>query len=539
MSVKGITPQELAAYGIHNVSEIVYNPSYDLLFQEETKPTLEGYERGTLTTTGAIAVDTGIFTGRSPKDKYIVRDDITRNTVWWADQGKGKNDNKPLSQETWTHLKGLVTQQLSGKRLFVVDTFCGANADTRLQVRFVTEVAWQAHFVKNMFIRPTDEELAHFEPDFIVMNGAKCTNPNWKEQGLNSENFVAFNLTERMQLIGGTWYGGEMKKGMFSMMNYLLPLKGIASMHCSANVGEKGDVAIFFGLSGTGKTTLSTDPKRKLIGDDEHGWDDDGVFNFEGGCYAKTIKLSEEAEPDIYHAIKRDALLENVVVLPDGTVDFNDGSKTENTRVSYPIYHIENIVKPVSKAGHATKVIFLTADAFGVLPPVSRLTASQTQYHFLSGFTAKLAGTERGVTEPTPTFSACFGAAFLSLHPTQYAEVLLKRMQAVGAQAYLVNTGWNGTGKRISIKDTRGIIDAILNGEIDKAETFTLPIFDLAVPMALPGVNPDILDPRDTYADVAQWQEKAEDLAKRFTTNFDKYTDTPAGAALVSAGPKI
>lgn len=539
MSVKGITPQELAAYGIHNVSEIVYNPSYDLLFQEETKPTLEGYERGTLTNTGAIAVDTGIFTGRSPKDKYIVRDAITQDTVWWADQGKGKNDNKPLSQETWTHLKGLVTNQLSGKRLFVVDTFCGANADTRLQVRFVTEVAWQAHFVKNMFIRPTDEELAHFEPDFIVMNGAKCTNPNWKEQGLNSENFVAFNLTERMQLIGGAWYGGEMKKGMFSMMNYLLPLKGIASMHCSANVGEKGDVAIFFGLSGTGKTTLSTDPKRKLIGDDEHGWDDDGVFNFEGGCYAKTIKLSEEAEPDIYHAIKRDALLENVVVLPDGTVDFNDGSKTENTRVSYPIYHIENIVKPVSKAGHATKVIFLTADAFGVLPPVSRLTANQTQYHFLSGFTAKLAGTERGVTEPTPTFSACFGAAFLSLHPTQYAEVLVKRMQAVGAQAYLVNTGWNGTGKRISIKDTRGIIDAILNGEIDKAETFTLPIFDLAVPTALPGVNPEILDPRDTYADVAQWQEKAEDLAKRFTTNFDKYTDTPAGAALVSAGPKI
>ncbi|WP_145535451.1 phosphoenolpyruvate carboxykinase (ATP) [Yersinia alsatica] len=539
MSVKGITPQELAAYGIHNVSEIVYNPSYDLLFQEETKPTLEGYERGTLTTTGAIAVDTGIFTGRSPKDKYIVRDDITRDTVWWADQGKGKNDNKPLSQETWNHLKGLVTEQLSGKRLFVVDTFCGANADTRLQVRFVTEVAWQAHFVKNMFIRPSDEELAHFEPDFIVMNGAKCTNPNWKEQGLNSENFVAFNLTERMQLIGGTWYGGEMKKGMFSMMNYLLPLKGIASMHCSANVGEKGDVAIFFGLSGTGKTTLSTDPKRKLIGDDEHGWDDDGVFNFEGGCYAKTIKLSEEAEPDIYHAIKRDALLENVMVLADGTVDFNDGSKTENTRVSYPIYHIENIVKPVSKAGHATKVIFLTADAFGVLPPVSRLTANQTQYHFLSGFTAKLAGTERGVTEPTPTFSACFGAAFLSLHPTQYAEVLVKRMQAVGAQAYLVNTGWNGTGKRISIKDTRGIIDAILNGEIDKAETFTLPIFDLAVPTSLPGVNPDILDPRDTYADVAQWQEKAEDLAKRFTTNFDKYTDTPAGAALVSAGPKI
>ncbi|AXG45456.1 phosphoenolpyruvate carboxykinase (ATP) [Photorhabdus laumondii subsp. laumondii] len=539
MSVKGITPQELAGYGIHDVNEIIYNPSYELLFSEETKPSLEGCESGTLTNLGAVAVDTGIFTGRSPKDKYIVRDDVTRDTVWWADQGKGKNDNKPLQQETWTYLKGLVTKQLSGKRLFVVDAFCGANADTRLKVRFITEVAWQAHFVKNMFIRPSDEELAEFKPDFIVMNGAKCTNPQWQEQGLNSENFVAFNLTERMQLIGGTWYGGEMKKGMFSMMNYLLPLKGIASMHCSANVGEKGDVAVFFGLSGTGKTTLSTDPKRKLIGDDEHGWDDDGVFNFEGGCYAKTINLSKEAEPDIYNAIKRDALLENVTVLTDGTVDFRDGSKTENTRVSYPINHIENIVKPVSKAGHATKVIFLTADAFGVLPPVSRLTPEQTQYHFLSGFTAKLAGTERGVTEPTPTFSACFGAAFLTLHPTQYAEVLVKRMQAAGAKAYLVNTGWNGTGKRISIKDTRGIIDAILNGDIEETDTITLPIFDLAVPTALPGVDTDILDPRKTYADKSQWEEKAKDLAHRFVDNFDKYTDTPAGEALVKAGPKL
>lgn len=539
MHKKGLTPQDLAEYGITDAAEIIYNPSYDLLFQEETAPDLKGYERGTVTNLGAVAVDTGIFTGRSPKDKYIVRDDVTRDTVWWSDQGKGKNDNHPLSVEVWQHLKLLVTKELSGKRLFIVDAFCGANSDTRLSVRFITEVAWQAHFVKNMFIRPTDEELANFKPDFIVMNGAKCTNPQWKEQGLNSENFVAFNLTERIQLIGGTWYGGEMKKGMFSIMNYLLPLKNIASMHCSANVGEKGDVAIFFGLSGTGKTTLSTDPKRQLIGDDEHGWDDDGVFNFEGGCYAKTIKLSEEAEPDIYHAITRDALLENVVVLEDGSVDFNDGSKTENTRVSYPIYHIHNIVKPVSKAGHAKKVIFLTADAFGVLPPVSRLTADQTQYHFLSGFTAKLAGTERGVTEPTPTFSACFGAAFLSLHPTKYAEVLVKRMQAAGAQAYLVNTGWNGTGKRISIKDTRAIIDAILSGEIDNAETFTLPIFNLAVPTALPGVNPDILDPRDTYASKEQWQEKAEDLAQRFVTNFDKYTDTPAGAALVKVGPKV
>ncbi|MDX5630769.1 MULTISPECIES: phosphoenolpyruvate carboxykinase (ATP) [unclassified Brenneria] len=539
MQIRSITPELLASYGIQDIGDIVYNPGYDLLFQEEISPTLQGYERGIETRLGAVAVDTGIFTGRSPKDKYIVRDDVTRDSVWWSDQGKGKNDNHPLSQETWTHLKQLVTTQLSGKRLFIVDAFCGANPDSRLKVRFITEVAWQAHFVKNMFIRPNDEELQDFEPDFIVMNGAKCTNPQWREQGLNSENFIAFNLTERIQLIGGTWYGGEMKKGMFSIMNYLLPLKGIASMHCSANVGERGDVAIFFGLSGTGKTTLSTDPKRQLIGDDEHGWDDDGVFNFEGGCYAKTIKLSKEAEPDIYGAIKRDALLENVVVLADGTVDFNDGSKTENTRVSYPIYHIHNIVKPVSKAGHATKVIFLTADAFGVLPPVSRLTSDQTQYHFLSGFTAKLAGTERGVTEPTPTFSACFGAAFLSLHPTQYAEVLVKRMQAAGAQAYLVNTGWNGTGKRISLKDTRGIIDAILNGSIEDAEMQTLPIFDLAIPKALPGVDPNILDPRDTYAELAQWQAKAEDLAQRFITNFDKYTDTPAGAALVKAGPRL
>lgn len=539
MSVKTMAVNELEQYGIRDAAEIIYNPSYDLLFDEETRPGLTGYEHGVVTTSGAVAVDTGIFTGRSPKDKYLVRDDLTRDTVWWADQGKGKNDNKPLSQDTWNSLKHLITNQLSGKRLFVVDAFCGANADTRLKVRFITEVAWQAHFVKNMFIRPDETELHDFEPDFIVMNGAKCVNPDWQAQGLNSENFVAFNLSERIQLIGGTWYGGEMKKGMFSIMNYLLPLQGIASMHCSANVGEKGDVAIFFGLSGTGKTTLSTDPKRKLIGDDEHGWDDDGVFNFEGGCYAKTINLSAEAEPDIYHAISRDALLENVVVRPDGSVDFDDGSKTENTRVSYPIYHIENIVKPVSKAGHANNVIFLTADAFGVLPPVAELTPEQMPYHFLSGFTAKLAGTERGVTEPTPTFSACFGAAFLTLHPTQYADVLVKRMKAAGAKAYLVNTGWNGTGKRISIKNTRAIIDAILSGDIDKAAKHTLPVFNLAIPHELPGVDSHILDPRNTYDNVAQWQEKAEDLAGRFINNFDKYTDTPAGQALISAGPSL
>ncbi|MDW8845301.1 phosphoenolpyruvate carboxykinase (ATP) [Erwinia sp. MMLR14_017] len=537
--MRDLTPQDLVAYGITETVEILYNPDFDTLYQEETRPELTGYERGIVTQSGAIAVDTGIFTGRSPKDKYIVRDETTRDTLWWNDQGKGKNDNQPLSAETWQALKKLVTKQLSGKRLFVVDAWCGANPETRLSVRFITEVAWQAHFVKNMFIRPDEQALASFKPDFVVMNGSKCTNPDWQAQGLNSENFVAFNLTERIQLIGGTWYGGEMKKGLFAVMNYLLPLQGIASMHCSANVGEKGDVAIFFGLSGTGKTTLSTDPQRQLIGDDEHGWDDDGVFNFEGGCYAKTIKLSEQAEPEIYHAIRRNALLENVVVRADGSVDFDDGSKTENTRVAYPIEHIDNIVKPVSRAGHARKVIFLTADAFGVLPPVSRLTPDQTQYHFLSGFTAKLAGTERGVTEPVPTFSACFGAAFLTLHPTQYAEVLVKRMEAAGAEAYLVNTGWNGSGKRISLKDTRAIINAILNDELSGAETVTLPLFNLEMPVALPGVESHILDPRHTYADEAEWEHRARDLAARFIANFDKYSDTPAGKALIKAGPQL
>ena len=539
MRVNGLTSQDLETLGISGTTEVVYNPDYATLFQEETRPELEGYARGTLTQSGAIAVDTGIFTGRSPKDKYIVRDDTTRDTLWWNDVGNGKNDNQPLSQETWQALKDRCTQQLSGKRLFVIDAFCGANPDTRLSVRFVMEVAWQAHFVKNMFIRPTEAELAEFTPDFVVMNAAQCTNPDWQAQGLHSENFVAFNLTERMQLIGGTWYGGEMKKGLFAIMNYLLPLKGIASMHCSANVGKAGDVAVFFGLSGTGKTTLSTDPDRQLIGDDEHGWDDDGVFNFEGGCYAKTINLSEQAEPEIYRAIRRDALLENVVVRADGTADYADASKTENTRVSYPIEHIENIVQPVSKAGHAKKVIFLTADAFGVLPPVSRLTPEQTQYHFLSGFTAKLAGTERGVTQPTPTFSACFGAAFLTLHPTQYSDVLVKRMQASGAQAYLVNTGWNGSGKRISLKDTRAIINAILAGELDEAETVTLPVFNLQVPTTLAQVDDAILDPRRSWPDAAAWQQAAEALAQRFITNFEKYTDNDAGKALVQAGPQL
>ena len=527
----------VSKYGIENVGEILYNPSYDTLFTEETRDDLEGYERGIQTDTGAINVNTGIFTGRSPKDKYIVRDDITRDTVWWSDQGK--NDNKPMTPEVFAELQVLVTEQLSGKRLFIIDAYCGANENSRLKVRFITEVAWQAHFVKNMFIRPSNEDLENFEPDFVVMNGAKTSNPNWESQGLNSENFVAFDLSKGIQLIGGTWYGGEMKKGLFSMMNYFLPLKGIASMHCSANIGKSGDTAIFFGLSGTGKTTLSTDSERALIGDDEHGWDDEGVFNFEGGCYAKTINLNAEAEPEIYAAIRRDALLENVVVHDDSSIDFNDGSLTENTRVSYPIEHIENIVRPHSRGGPAQKVIFLSADAFGVLPPVSKLTPEQTQYHFLSGFTAKLAGTERGITEPTPTFSACFGAAFLSLHPTQYAETLVKRMQDSGATAYLVNTGWNGTGKRISIKDTRGIINAILDGSIETADTQTIPYFNLEVPKELPKVDSSILDPRDTYQAEDEWNAKAADLAKLFVDNFVKYTDTPTGESLLKAGPQL
>ena len=528
----------LDQYGIAGVKEIVHNPSYDLLYEEETRSDLTGYERGMVTELGAVNVMTGEFTGRSPKDKWIVKDDVTRDTIWW-NSDKAKNDNKPITTDIWNNLKSLVVKQLSDKRLFVVDTFCGANKDTRLKVRFITEVAWQAHFVKNMFIRPTEEELADYgEPDFVVMNGSKTTNPNWKEQGLNSENFIAFNLTERMQIIGGTWYGGEMKKGMFAMMNYYLPLRGMASMHCSANVGKAGDVAIFFGLSGTGKTTLSTDASRALIGDDEHGWDDNGIFNFEGGCYAKTINLDKSSEPEIYNAIKRDALLENVTVDASGKIDFTDKSVTENTRVSYPIYHIENIQVP-SRAGHAKKVIFLTADAFGVLPPVSKLTPEQTKYHFLSGFTAKLAGTERGITEPTPTFSACFGAAFLTLHPTKYGEELVKKMEEHGAQAYLVNTGWNGSGKRISIKDTRGIINAILNGSIDKAEFTQTPYFQLNIPTSLTGVDTNSLDPRNTYANVADWDVKARDLAARFIKNFEKYTDNEEGKALVAAGPQL
>ena len=530
---------DLTKYGITGTTEIVHNPSYEFLFAEENKPELEGYEKGQLTELDAMNVMTGIYTGRSPKDKYIVMDENSKDTVWWTTEGY-KNDNHPLSQENWEILKNLAREELSGKRLFVVDAFCGANKDTRMAVRFIMEVAWQAHFVTNMFIKPSAEELASFTPDFVVYAASKAKVADYKAMGLNSETAVAFNITSREQVILNTWYGGEMKKGMFSMMNYYLPLKGIAAMHCSANTDMNGEnTAIFFGLSGTGKTTLSTDPKRLLIGDDEHGWDDNGVFNFEGGCYAKVINLDKDSEPDIYNAIRRDALLENVTVDKDGKIDFADKSVTENTRVSYPIDHIEKIVKPISAGPAAKNVIFLSADAFGVLPPVSVLTPEQTKYYFLSGFTAKLAGTERGITEPTPTFSACFGQAFLELHPTKYAEELVKRMEMSGAKAYLVNTGWNGTGKRISIKDTRGIIDAILDGDILGAPTKTIPYFNFEVPTELKGVDTGILDPRDTYADASQWEEKAKDLAGRFIKNFVKYESNEAGKALVAAGPQL
>ena len=533
---------DLTKYGITDTVEIIHNPSYEALFEAEMDPALEGYEKGQLTELDAVNVMTGIFTGRSPKDKYIVMDENSKDTVWWTTPGY-PNDNHPLSEENWAILKDIAKKELSGKKLYVVDCYCGANKDSRMAVRFIMEVAWQAHFIKNMFIQPTAEELETYEPDFVVFNASKAKVENYKEMGMNSETAAAFNITSREQVIINTWYGGEMKKGIFSMMNYYLPLKGIAAMHCSANTDMEGkNTAIFFGLSGTGKTTLSTDPKRLLIGDDEHGWDDEGVFNFEGGCYAKVINLDKESEPDIYNAIRRNALLENVTVDKDGKIDFADKSVTENTRVSYPIEHIENIVKkvsPISAGPAAENVIFLSADAFGVLPPVSILTPEQTQYYFLSGFTAKLAGTERGITEPTPTFSACFGQAFLELHPTKYGEELVKRMQQSGAKAYLVNTGWNGTGKRISIKDTRGIIDAILNGDVLKAPTKTIPYFNFEVPTELPGVDPAILDPRDTYADAAQWDEKAKDLAGRFIKNFKKYETNEAGKALVAAGPQL
>lgn len=532
----------LKQYGITGIKGLIYNPSYDHLFVAEMSPELTGFEKGTLTDTGAVAVDTGVFTGRSPKDKYVVRDSKTENSIWWRSDTATVSDNKPLSYEAWVHCRQIAVRQLSGKKLYVVDCYSGANADTRLRVRFIMEVAWQAHFVKNMFIRPEEGELKGFAPDFVVLMASKAVNHEWERFGMHSENFVLFNLTENMALVGGTWYGGEMKKGIFSVMNYYLPLKGIASMHCSANVGKKGDVAIFFGLSGTGKTTLSTDPERALIGDDEHGWDDEGVFNFEGGCYAKCINLSSVNEPDIYRAIRRDALLENVVVDERGRIDFSSAAKTENTRVSYPIYHIDNIVRPVSKAGHATTVIFLSADAFGVLPPVARLTHEQTQYYFLSGYTAKVAGTECGIVEPQPSFSACFGAAFLMLDPLVYARELTRKMNAYGAGAWLVNTGWTGgaygTGRRIDLPSTRNIINAILNGRLDSAQFVNLPVFNLSIPLSVPGVSESLPDPRRSWESPEAWETAARSLAEKFVKNFSRFTSNTETAKLVSSGPK-
>lgn len=538
-----ITSEELKKYGIENVAEIVYNPSYNTLFAEETRPGLSKYEKGIITKSGAISVDTGAFTGRSPKDKYVVLDEKTKNSVWWKSDKAKISDNKPITQDVWQHCKDLSVKQLSGKKIYVADCYSGANENTRLKVRFIMEVAWQAHFVKNMFIRPEPEELENFEPDFLVLNASKAINAEWKKQGLNSENFVIFNLTEGIAIIGGTWYGGEMKKGIFSVMNYYLPIKGIAAMHCSANVGKKGDVAIFFGLSGTGKTTLSTDPNRALVGDDEHGWDDDGIFNFEGGCYAKCIKLSKKNEPDIYNAIRRDALLENLVILSDGTIDFNDDSKTENTRVSYPIYHINNIVKPVSRAGHAKKVIFLSADTFGVLPPVSRLTEEQTKYYFLSGYTAKVAGTERGINEPVPSFSACFGAAFLMLDPIIYAKELTRKMKQHNAEAWLVNTGWMGgpvgTGNRIDLPSTRKIINAILDDSIKDSRFINLPVFNISIPTKVNGVEDKILNPESAWISPVKWRTAATDLALKFINNFSTFASNEETAKLADSGPKI
>ncbi len=535
---------DLGVYGISDVVEVYHNLSYDELYKHETSEQLEGYEKGFVTNLGAVNVDTGVFTGRSPKDKYIVRDENTEENVWWAGPNRKGSDNKPITKEVWKDLYSLGQHQLSGKKLYVTDAFCGADPETRIRIRVIGEVAWQSHFVKNMFIRPTEEELENFEPDFVMLNACKTVNPNWKEQNLNSEVFVAFNISEKRAVVGGSWYGGEIKKGFFSIMNYLLPLQGIASMHCSANVGKDGDTALFFGLSGTGKTTLSADPKRMLIGDDEHGWDDHGVFNFEGGCYAKCIDLSAEKEPDIYNAIRKDALLENLTYdKQTGEIDFKSTAKTENTRVSYPIYHIDNIVKPISEAGHAQNVIFLSADAFGVLPPVSKLTKEQAMYYFLSGYTAKVAGTELGIKEPVPTFSSCFGAPFLLLHPTKYAQILSEKLEKHHANVYLVNTGWTGgaygVGKRIDLKSTRAIISAILNNELVDGEYETLNPFGLQIPKEVNGVNSSILNPRNTWSDKSAYDAQANKLADLFINNFKNFTDNEEGQQLVKAGPQL
>ncbi|NOQ30628.1 MAG: phosphoenolpyruvate carboxykinase (ATP) [Helicobacteraceae bacterium] len=524
-------PSDIEKLGINNIGKIFHNLSYDDLIKHE----LDNGECK-LADSGATMVDTGIFTGRSPKDKFFVEDESAKKYVAWGDV------NKPVSKEIFNELLEVAREQLSSKDLYITDVHCGASEASKKEVRFVSEIAWQSHFVKNMFIRPTEDELENFQPDFTVLNACKAVNDKWKEHDLHSEVFVLFNIEENIAIIGGTWYGGEMKKGIFSMMNYWLPLQGKLSMHCSANVGKDGDTALFFGLSGTGKTTLSTDPKRALIGDDEHGWDDDGVFNFEGGCYAKVINLDPNSEPEIYGAISKDALLENVVYDENGKVDYEDGSKTENTRVSYPIEHIKNH-EPTLHAGHPKNIIFLTADAFGVLPPVSKLTKEQAMYYFLSGYTAKVAGTERGITEPVATFSACFGEAFLPLHPTTYAKLLGKKMDKHNVNVFLVNTGWSGgaygVGKRMSIKATRACINAVLDGSINKCEFDTTKTFRLNVPKTLDGVEDRVLNPRNAWEDKDEFDATRDNLAQMFIDNFKKYQSENSEFDYAEAGPKI
>ncbi len=536
--------QALKEIGIQKSKQILYNLSYEDLFKHETDLSLEGFERGQLTALGAVNVDTGKFTGRSPQDKYIVLDDVSKDTVWWQQADAAvSSDNKKLSPEAWQHLKAISVEQLTGKKLYVMDGFCGTNKDTRISVRLVTEVAWMAHFFKNMFIRPTQDELNSFKPDWTILNACKTSCKDFAKFNMRSEVYGAFNIKERMTVIGGTWYGGEIKKGIFSIMNYFLPLKNIGSFHCSANMGAKGDTALFFGLSGTGKTTLSTDPKRKLIGDDEHGWDQEGVFNFEGGCYAKCIGLTREREPEIFAAIRRNALLENCEVDASGQVDFSSSKKTENTRVSYPIEHIENIVKPISKGGHPSNIIFLACDAYGVLPPVVKLTPEQAMYHYLSGYTAKVAGTELGVKEPKATFSACFGKAFLLVHPTKYAEILARKMKEHNASAYLLNTGWvtgkYGVGYRIPLKINRLSIDAILDGTIGEAGYETMPVFNLQIPKTVKGVEAGMLNPRNSWTDKNAYDKTLQELGAMFVENFKNFIDSPIGKSLVNAGPQV
>ncbi len=516
---------------LDNIGTIYRNLDTDTLIDHAVEN-----EGAKISSAGALMIDTGIFTGRSPKDKYFVNADPSNKYIAWGDV------NAPITADIYKSLLENSKQQLSGKDLYVTDLYCGASEDSRKSVRFITEIAWQAHFVKNMFIVPSEEDLESFEPEFTVYNSCKTTNPNWKEQDLNSEVYVAFDVEANEAVIGGTWYAGEMKKGIFSMMNYWLPLEGKMAMHCSANVGKDGDVALFFGLSGTGKTTLSTDANRALIGDDEHGWDNDGVFNFEGGCYAKVIDLDASSEPEIFAAIKKGAILENVVADEDGNVDYTDSSKTQNTRVSYPINHIENIQEG-SCAGHPTNIIFLSADAFGILPPVSKLTKEQAMYYFLSGYTAKVAGTERGVTEPTATFSACFGEAFLPLHPTDYAKLLGEKIDEHNVNVYLVNTGWTGgaygTGKRMSIKDTRACINGILDGSILNSEFETTKTFNFNVPKTLGSIDPKVLNPREAWEDKAEFDTKRDELASMFVKNFKKYLTDDSDFDFTAAGPAL